>query len=1619
MEPFELRFHQVNFEAEDIPQNQTLDSFSNVVSYQYDELLSSANGTAVNQSNVQEDQGSSRSHSRSSPIHRTIKIEEVATNFHSASRPSVEGADETSEPELVEEALPGVFSTCSYHSTLHNDIIHNSSSSDTTERNGTAAIMEHNESFTRTSSSDSFTAFTNTVDALALQKSVIGSSALPPASNELIAQAIADAEKKLKLAKNGTSLERGDNQISREPSISKGNNEILQANGSVADQSHPHGVTIDGTDNPHTDRFNNDLLELPDRSNTDPYQLDGSSPQPMPQNLIRVPQELITITKTKSVVTGDTSNDFPQLGNDTDAPQEYFEELKVDTAVHTEEEIINQQAEGKTEKENKVFNFGDGDSNYAIFPDRVTPTNDMNHEEGNVTPTPFNSANNCNNFNNANNCNNFNTNTVLISKGQSIGDTFRECAIQEDLDLDQIEQHALPPNLGPVGTSTPVREKGQSPAPQFRTVKSDEDLWQQYKAHGLPIKGYSEEAGEMCDRSQSSSRSSEYGWHPGLPQGLEGLLRPELTPLDGRSRSSSISSLATSATETFDVEQLLKEKANLEGQLEVMSTEAKNAMQERAQLQAQLAAMKSQVSQASSSFYGSKGNELLTELQLLRQSSKELRHHVSELERSSDDKSLEIRNLQDELDVNQTKCERLQNKVEALRQELQGKDMTAQDLKNKVAELYVELQTSLQVKMQAESEIQSLRSDIEGYLKKRDWFQQQLTNAQEIKTQLQQEVASLKTLSVQQGNEIEKLKAENVDISHRHADLQQKVLQDKEQLANHLESIEYAMMEREAMFDQIKRQQGSAEEVLKLRMQKVEEERERLSSVTTSVADLEAELKKSSNELRVKEARIGVLEHEQAELMKRLTLSTKELQEREATIEMLRQSALDTDVRLKGLQQVTGSKDEVVLILREDNARLQVELDSALREKEEVERSIDILRDDLMKLEQGFLVMKQSVSAKEMELDKLKHENQSLERSLEAANSQIYDQRIAYDRCSSDLTAAVSAAHELQSQKLGQEIEISRLKNELNVAQSSQEKSENSRSEVASLKEKLNELKQKLEDATKHNVYLEGQLETTSDDQGTIAKLTDENTVLKIRVRELETQTQSEASSHAVTVSELEAELSKLQSDLHDKQSDTDNIVAELREKLAYAKNGKDLAVKELEVLRKRSEEDQEKQRSDFNKQIEALSGDLEATRNRKLTLEAEIMQLHKATENVIEDYKKKIGSLERDLQKSKEHGRKHHKSDTVNKKLMLELEREKGRLSGVLQSQSALKQHTSVLEEALALRESSITELSATAQGQLIRKDQVEAEYRGKITALEESLAREKDSVKGLKKQLMVQKGETVKLRREIETMHLDIDQLQKDLEQKKQAAHLVEVELGRAQQAALQYQTDLESLNSQHNSGKVELERVSRELSEEKAQQAVLVDQIKTLQWQLEQKSQEAKALQDKLTLAEERQKMELQSSQKSLQGLQAELEAAKCELAGTRKEKFSYQAKVSELHDALRSSVEQTKILKSQNTEDAVTGTMASFSLPTDYDIAAIEQLLNQSAPIAKSRPLENIQTCLASLRSEMTVLQKQLDVHTAQVQNTSKSWKEVEAQAEELRQMCRTPVSVSSDSVKSDQ
>ncbi len=72
----------------------------------------------------------------------------------------------------------------------------------------------------------------------------------------------------------------------------------------------------------------------------------------------------------------------------------------------------------------------------------------------------------------------------------------------------------------------------------------------------------------------------------------------------------------------------------------------------------------------------------------------------------------------------------------------------------------------------------------------------------------------------------------------------------------------------------------------------------------------------------------------------------------------------------------------------------------------------------------------------------------------------------------------------------------------------------------------------------------------------------------------------------------------------------------------------------------------------------------------------------------------------------------------------------------GVLQSHSALKDHTSSLEAALAQREGSAVELTSHVHEQMIAKDKEVEEFRTKVQEMGEVIAKEKQNVKDVKKQ-------------------------------------------------------------------------------------------------------------------------------------------------------------------------------------------------------------------------------------------------------------------------------------------
>jgi chromosome segregation ATPase len=90
--------------------------------------------------------------------------------------------------------------------------------------------------------------------------------------------------------------------------------------------------------------------------------------------------------------------------------------------------------------------------------------------------------------------------------------------------------------------------------------------------------------------------------------------------------------------------------------------------------------------------------------------------------------------------------------------------------------------------------------------------------------------------------------------------------------------------------------------------------------------------------------------------------------------------------------------------------------------------------------------------------------------------------------------------------------------------------------------------------------------------------------------------------------------------------------------------------------------------------------------------------------ERDISGYRLTIEKLNAELEKCRLDLSEAQKAGSYNQELALELEKERGRLAGLQQTYSSLKEHSARVEAALASRESSVMELSSHADTELAR---------------------------------------------------------------------------------------------------------------------------------------------------------------------------------------------------------------------------------------------------------------------------------------------------------------------------
>ncbi|CAH1801348.1 unnamed protein product [Owenia fusiformis] len=1053
----------------------------------------------------------------------------------------------------------------------------------------------------------------------------------------------------------------------------------------------------------------------------------------------------------------------------------------------------------------------------------------------------------------------------------------------------------------------------------------------------------------------------------------------------------------TSMFDDDELDKVLREKAKLEGQLEMLEIEARAAIRDRAELQTQLASLQTQL-KSRASYDNMKGDrDLQSELDTMRKNRTNLELAIMDAHKVIGDKMEEIKAAQEEVQIAQNANDKLNDKIRELRDETKSKDSTMQDLKSKIAELYVEVQTSNQARTQAENENRSMKSDLDSLMKSKEWYLAQLQFTQEARSQLQGDITSVQVTSVSQSNQIERLKTENSELQQELAEVQQKAISEKEALARHLEAIEADMMEREAGFKEMQYNQVVSEQALKRKMLAMEEERTKLSHVNERILELEHDLQKAKNELRQKEATIGVFEREQAELMKRLTLSSENITQREHSLDSLEQRTIDFEMKIKTLQKDLNIRDEEVMILKQEKSTIAMMLASAQEEKKTFDEALHTLKEDMLKVEQSFKQMRQDLNERNEELNMVKHERDQLQHVLDNTKVEVEQKVKSYESQNVEFSEKTKALDELRINKVNLEGEIGKLKIDLEIAKTAQDSltRENTslEKELLSFKSKYEDNESTLNVTLAEKARLEGQIEMLTSEQEKLRVMAEENEVLRSKVGNLETVSHKDVALQKAKILKLGAEIKSITKESKEKCQEYEMKLANLDGKLSVAMETKTQNEAEILQLKKRLESESDEKVQHVNQKLETTESELETTLIQKQTLEHKIHEIEIRTLREIEEYRIKVKTLEKQMVTTRE-SEKQKLTEKMKKKMALELEREKGRLAGVMQSHSALKQHTSLLEQALAKREGTLVELDSVAQSEMRDKNKLESLYRGRITELESILEKERMSSKDVQKQLMVQRGNNTKYRKEVESLKLDVEQLNKDLESCKSQLELQQTDKEKDTQVELQYKTESERLNRELQAMKIEIDRLRYDISEGETRNPLVQQQIQQLEWQVKQKGEEHVALKKQMRLMEKRQQVELKNMKKTVEARNKEIEHLRHELAVSRKEKFDYQSKLAELRGTLKAH-------KAQPID--VTG--GSLGLPevAPLDTEAIEKLLSdtEKQKVDISKPLNVLQTCLTSLRSEISSLQQHVEGHTIAVQSSTHSWNQVEDHVKELR------------------
>uniref|UniRef100_A0A8C1TRF4 Golgin A3 n=1 Tax=Cyprinus carpio TaxID=7962 RepID=A0A8C1TRF4_CYPCA len=1067
-----------------------------------------------------------------------------------------------------------------------------------------------------------------------------------------------------------------------------------------------------------------------------------------------------------------------------------------------------------------------------------------------------------------------------------------------------------------------------------------------------------------------------------LEQEREGSVEP-------RSRRDSFSSsvsYGSSVIGTHDeMLQVLKEKMRLEGQLESLSSEANQALKEKTELQAKLATvaaqLQAQVEQSQASH--EKQSTLTSEVTTLRSSCSALEKAMVELQSNLEGKNASLASLGNDLQLAEEQYQRLMVKVEEMQQSLNTKDNTVSELRQQMGGLQAQLQRVQSERNALQSRLKTSQAEVDSLQQLRLWYQQQLTLAQEARVRLQGEMANI-------SNFFQNL----IDPKP----LNDSVYFQKRCLSERFKCKMTDMLTQEAAIHQIQEAKSMVEEDLQHKLEEFEEERVHLLKLANTATTLERELEQVKLILSQKDAQLELLQREHLDLMKQLTSTQETLQTKEQALNQLEARYQELQAQLEELQTDATAKEETLQYLQNEKIVLEVALQAARADKSELDEGAERLGEEVLVASDTLDQLKQELQVKATQIEALQQENGTLKKQAQKLKEQFMQQKVMVEAYRRDTSSKDQLISELKASKKRLVAEVKDLKQELLKMEGEKKSSEQEQArlqkEVERVHQQMNGLEAHLQSVQTERDQLDSQLQSLQFDQHQLAAVTEENENLKKRIEQMQDEARKAISEQKVRMKRIGTDLTSAQKEMKAKHKAYENAVGILSRRLQEALTAKETAEAELDKLRAQVSEGGNSQEL----QVEALQGQLRAVSQSKAMLEKELQEVITLTSTELEEYQEKVLELEDELQESRNFKKRIRRLEDANKKLALELEHEKGKLSGLGKSHSALREHANILEAALAKREADLVQLNLQVQAVLKRKEEEDQQMRQLVQTLQAALEKEKIKVKDLTEQVAEAKLEAAHNRRHYRAAMLELGEIKKDLQAKEELIKTLQKEAKTLAAQDEKHSEEVSHFQEQLADAHTQLQILQKQLDEELSKQPLTNQEVEDLKWEVEQRQREIETQKQQLEMVEQCHQREMDILQDTLQRIKVELEMVQEELNGTRKDKFMLQAKVGELRNSMKTVLQQNNQLKldlkNSRLRKGESTPVTPVKIP-DCPVPAslLDELLKPSTSVNKE-PLNNLHNCLKQLKQEMDSLQKQMEEHTVTVTSLASAEEELQ-------------------------